>query len=196
MGGERSQFRRDLTNVPNLISLFRIAGVGVAAVLLFTDHVAVALALGLVTGFTDYLDGYFARKLNQVTQLGTLLDSLADIIAALICMTVAVYTHLWPPYLLILWGVRDMGVLAMRNSAAQQGFTIPTSLLGKVAMNFTGYSYMMLGLDIVRPLPDVVWFTDGAHYLALFAIHAGVALQWVAGGLYLRDYAARYRSTL
>jgi CDP-diacylglycerol--glycerol-3-phosphate 3-phosphatidyltransferase len=196
MGGERSQFRRDLTLVPNLISLFRIVGVGVAAAFLLTGYVKTALALGLVTGFTDYLDGYFARKLNQVTELGTLLDSLADIIAALICLTVGVYTYLWPPYLLILWGVRDMGVLAMRNSAAQQGFTIPTSLLGKVAMNFTGYSYMLLGVDVVRPLPDVAWFTDGTHYLALFAIHAGIALQWVAGGLYLRDYAARYRSTL
>lgn len=196
MGGERSQFRRDLTNVPNLISLGRIAGVAAGGALFFAGYLKLALALGLVTGFTDYLDGYFARKLNQVTQLGALLDSLADIIAALISLTLAVYTHLWPPYLLILWGVRDMGVLAMRNSAASQGFTIPTSLLGKVAMNFTGYSYMLLALDLVRPLPDVEWFVDGVHWLGLFGIHAGIALQWVAGGIYLRAYAARYRSSV
>ena len=195
MGGETSQFRRDLLLVPNLISLFRIVGVGVAAAFLFTGYLKIALTLGVVTGFTDYLDGYLARKLNQVTQLGTLLDSLADIIAALICMTIAVYTHLWPPYLLILWGVRDMGILAMRNNAAQQGFTVPTSMLGKVAMNFTGYSYILLGFDLVRPV-ETEWVVDGVHYLALFAIHAGVALQWVAGGLYMKAYAARYRSTL
>ena len=195
MGGERSQFSRDLLLVPNLISLFRIGGVGVAAAFLFAGYLKTALTLGIVTGFTDYLDGYFARKLNQVTELGTLLDSLADIIAALICMTVAVYTHLWPPYLLILWGVRDMGILALRNSAAQQGFSIPTSVLGKVAMNFTGYSYMLLGVDIVQPIGNVS-FQEGVHTFALVAIHIGVALQWIAGGLYVREYASRYRSKL
>jgi cardiolipin synthase len=196
MGGERSQFRRDLLLVPNLISLGRIAGVAAGSALFFAGYLKLALTFGLVTGFTDYLDGYFARKLNQVTELGALLDSLADILAALICLTIAVYTHLWPPYLLIVWGVRDMGVLAMRNSAASQGFSIPTSMLGKVAMNFTGYSYMLLALDLVRPLPDSPRFVDGVHWVGLIGIHAGIALQWVAGGIYLRGYAARYRSSL
>src|SRR5690606_32010934 len=169
----RSDFRADIVLWPNIISLGRIAGVLVAAGLFFAHMPLAALAVGLVTGFTDYLDGYLARKLNQSTPLGALLDSLADILAALVCLTVAVWAHLWPPYLLILWGVRDMGVLAMRASAAQQGFTIPTAMLGKVAMNFTGYSYMLMAVDLVRPLPEHAALTDAIHWLGLVGIHAG-----------------------
>lgn len=190
--GARSEFTADLLLVPNLISIGRILGVLVAAGLFFLHYLAAALIVGVVTGMTDYLDGYIARRLNQMTKLGALLDSLADILAALVCLTVAVYVRLWPPYLLILWGIRDMGVLALRASAAQQGFTIPTVFLGKVAMNFTGYAYILFAFDLIRPFGNEA-LTDGIHWLGLFAIHAGVALQWVVGYLYLRQYAARYR---
>src|SRR5688500_9257375 len=127
-----SDFRADLVLVPNLISIGRIVGTLVAAGFFFAEMYGIALVIGITTGFTDYLAGYLARKLGQSSQLGALLDSLADILAALICLTVATYTRLWPPYLIIAWGVRDMSVLAIRVSAAQQGFAIPTSMLGKV----------------------------------------------------------------
>ena len=190
--GRRSQFHADLLLVPNLISLGRIVGVCVAAALFFLHYSMAALILGVITGMTDYLDGYIARRLNQMTRLGALLDSLADILAALVVMTVAVWADLWPPYLLIAWGIRDMGVLALRASAAQQGFDIPTILFGKVAMNFTGWSYIILPFDLVRPFdnPTVI---EGMHWAGLVGIHAGIALQWIVGYLYLRQYAAHYR---
>jgi cardiolipin synthase (CMP-forming) len=191
--GGRSDFVADLLLVPNLISLGRIAGVLVSAIFFFAEWWGPALALGVASGFTDYLDGYFARKLNQQSELGVLLDSLADILAALICMTVGVYFRLWPVYLLIAWGIRDMTVLAIRASAAQQGFAIPTSMLGKVAMNFTGYGYIFLAVDLFRPFPGSALATDGVHWFALGAVHVGIALQWAAGIVYLRAYAARYR---
>ncbi len=191
-GGARSEFHADLLLVPNLISLGRIVGVIVAAALFFLHYSMAALILGVITGMTDYLDGYVARRLNQMTKLGALLDSLADILAALVVLTVAVWAGLWPPYLLIAWGVRDMGVLALRASAAQQGFTIPTIMFGKVAMNFTGWSYIILPFDLVRPF-DHPQLIQGLHWLGLAGIHAGIALQWVVGYLYLRQYAASYR---
>jgi cardiolipin synthase (CMP-forming) len=188
----RSEFHADLLLVPNLISLGRIGGVCVAAALYFLHYWMAALVVGFVTGLTDYVDGYVARKLNQTSKLGALLDSLADILAALVVMTVAVWAGAWPPYLLILWGIRDMGVLALRASAAQQGFTIPTIMFGKVAMNFTGWSYIILPFDLVRPFhnPQMI---EGIHWLGLIGIHVGVALQWVVGAIYLKQYAARYR---
>jgi cardiolipin synthase (CMP-forming) len=147
----------------------------------------------VLSGLTDYFDGYFARKLGQTSELGALLDSTADILAALISLTVGVYFGLWPAYLLIAWGIRDVSVLAMRASAAQQGFTIPTSMLGKVAMNFTGWSYMLLAVELVRPFPGSAILSDGLHWFTLGSIHVGIALQWVVGIIYLRAYAQRYR---
>ena len=189
----RSDFVADLLLVPNLISLGRIAGVLAAAVCYFNRLWVPALILGVSGGLTDYLDGYFARKLGQESELGALLDSLADILAALISLTVGVYFGVWPVYLLIAWGMRDITVLAMRASAAQQGFGIPTVFLGKVAMNFTGWAYMLLALELVRPFAGSALLTDGLHWFALGAIHAGIALQWMVGIIYLRAFARQYR---
>ncbi len=189
----RSDFVADVLLVPNLISLGRIAGVLAAAVCYFNRLWVPALILGVSGGLTDYLDGYFARKLGQESELGALLDSLADILAALISLTVGVYFGVWPVYLLIAWGMRDITVLAMRASAAQQGFGIPTVFLGKVAMNFTGWAYMLLALELVRPFAGSELLTDGLHWFALGAIHAGIALQWMVGIIYLRAFARQYR---
>jgi cardiolipin synthase (CMP-forming) len=189
----RSDFVADLLLVPNLISVGRVVGVMAAATLFYLGYLRVCLAIGLVTGFTDYLDGYLARRLNQTSKLGALLDIVADLLAAFICLTVAVYARLWPVYLLLLWGIRDISVLAMRASAAQQGFEIPASLLGKIATNFTGYAYMLMALDLVRPFPGHVELSRDVHLAGLWAIHIGIGLQWVAGIIYLRLYARRYR---
>jgi cardiolipin synthase len=187
-----SDFRADVLLVPNLVSLARIVGVLASATFFLLELRVLGLAVGLVASTTDYLDGYLARRLGQSSELGALLDSLADIIAALVCLTLAVYFRLWPVYLLLAWGLRDMTVLAMRASAAQQGFAIPTSILGKVAMNFTGWGYIALGFDLVRPFSAAA-VIQGVHWFGLGAVHVGIALQWAAGIIYLRAYARRYR---
>ena len=192
-GKRRSDFAADLLLVPNLVSLGRIAGVFVAATFYLAGYPTVMLVLGIASGLTDYLDGYLARKLNQQSQLGVLLDLLADLLAALISMTLAVYTRLWPPYLIMVWGIRDMSVLALRASAAQHGFSLPSSMLGKVATNFAGWAYMTLALDLVRPFSGHAALTSGIHWFSLIAVHIGVALQWIAAVGYVRAFAARYR---
>jgi cardiolipin synthase (CMP-forming) len=190
--GSGDDFRADVLLVPNLVSLARIVGVLASATFILLGMLEIGLAVGLVAATTDYLDGYLARRLGQTSELGALLDSLADILAALICLTLAVYFRLWPVYLLLAWGLRDMTVLAMRASAAQQGFAIPTSFLGKVAMNFTGWGYIALGFDLVRPFSSTQ-LTQGVHWFGLGAVHVGIALQWTVGVIYLRAYARRYR---
>jgi cardiolipin synthase len=71
-----------LYTVPNLISALRLAGVGVFLWLLFgRDDPVAAGVLILVIGWTDWLDGVLARKLNQVSEIGKFLDPLADRLA-------------------------------------------------------------------------------------------------------------------
>lgn len=189
----RSDFVADLLLVPNLVSIGRVLGVLAAAALYFLGELYAALAVGLVVGFTDYLDGYLARKLGQTSALGALLDIVADLLASLICLTVAVYARLWPAYLLILWGLRDVSVLAMRASAAQQGFEIPAGFIGKVATNFMGYAFMLMAVDLVRPFASHPDLTRAIHLLGLGGISIGIALQWLAGIGYVRQFASHYR---
>lgn len=75
---ERVASDRILT-VPNLVSVVRLGGVGLFWWLLFgADNVALAGLLIFLIGWTDWIDGYLARRLNQVSRLGTMLDPVAD----------------------------------------------------------------------------------------------------------------------
>jgi phosphatidylglycerophosphate synthase len=181
-----SGLRRDLLRPANLLSLVRIALACGAAGALLAERPLAVLALGVPAGLTDYLDGWMARRRGEVTQLGALLDSLADSVFMLVLLVAAHHIGVWPFYLLLAWGLRDLGVFALRASAAQQGFTVPSSTLGKVAFNLSGWSFFLMTLDLLWPLP---WL----RFAALCAIHAGIALSWLAAGGYLAEYARRYR---
>ena len=188
---EKRSFVQDLKTIPNLLCIYRIVAVVIAVSIFYMGHPIISVSLGITAGLTDYADGYFARKYNLVTELGALLDALADLLFAFICLVVAVDFNVWPLYLLLLWGFRDLTVLALRASAAQQGFAIPSIFLGKLASNFLFYSFILMAFDYARPF-DNVWITDGIHYLGLFGIHAGIAMQWITAVVYFRRYTQLY----
>jgi cardiolipin synthase len=185
-----SAFRRHILLLPNLISLARIVFICVAAGIFFMGHPLAALAVGVPAGLSDYIDGWLARKRGETTELGALLDSLADILFTLVCLTIALVAGLWPAYLLVAWGFRDMSVMVLRGSAGLQGFSIKSSFLAKLAWNFNAYSFVLMGLDVARPFGPLV---SAIHWLGLFGIHAGIALQWISGGIYLAEYARKYK---
>ncbi len=190
-----ADFWSDLRRLPNLVSLARVAGIVVAAGFYLAGEIVWAFAIAVPAALTDYVDGWLARRRGEVTPLGAVLDLMADMLYTLFCLGAGVHSGLWPLYLLFAWGVRDLTVVGLRLSAAQQGFAIPSSLLGKVAGNVNYYAMLVLGLDLIRPFASAQ-LTAGVHVLGLLGIHVGIGLQWVAGWRYLREYAVRYRSPL
>lgn len=69
---------KDWNTIPNWLSYIRIALIPVFAVLFYNGHEVVALIILVLSGLTDFFDGKLARKLNQVSDLGKLLDPVAD----------------------------------------------------------------------------------------------------------------------
>lgn len=185
-------FRRDIGLLPNRITLARIVLVLAAGAVFVAGHPLAALALGIPAGLSDYLDGYLARKRGEVTALGALLDSLADVLFALVCLVIAVDAGVWPVYLIVAWGFRDMSVITVRSSAGLQGFMLKSSFLGKLAWNFDSYAFVIMGVDVARPFasPQLTTFI---HWLGLFGIHAGILMQWISAGFYVAEYARKYR---
>jgi cardiolipin synthase len=85
-------------NIPNVLSLVRLALLPVFVVLYFTDHLEWAVVALLFSGLTDLFDGMIARRLNQITEIGKLLDPIADKltqIAVLVCLMIR-YNELLP----------------------------------------------------------------------------------------------------
>lgn len=194
---QRTEFWRDLKTIPNILSLFRLSMILLATGLVLSGWILIGLAIAIPAALTDYFDGYIARKNGSVTHLGALLDSLADLIYALVCLSVAVYYQLWPVYLLVVWGIRDMTVMALRASAAQQGFDIPTIYLAKVGVNFNFYAFLMLGIDVYLTQRNIGGiFRSWIHGIGLMGIHSGLSLYWISGVFYFRSYIKQYHSDL
>lgn len=78
-------------NIPNVLSLVRLALLPVFSVLYLKDHLEWALLALALSGLTDLFDGMIARKFNQITEIGKLLDPFADKltqVVVLICLTI------------------------------------------------------------------------------------------------------------
>jgi phosphatidylglycerophosphate synthase len=185
-------YRRDILLLPNLVSLARIVLILVAAAMFVAGWPLAALLVGVPAGLSDYLDGYLARKRGETTELGALLDSLADILFILTCLVIAVHAGVWPAYLIVAWGFRDMSVMTLRGSAGLQGFMIRSSFLAKLGFNFNCYSCVLMAVDVARPFAAPL-AGDIVHWVALGGIHAGIAMQWISGWIYAAEYARKYR---
>src|SRR5687767_4164716 len=137
MRSAEEDLAREIWNLPNSLTLLRIFLVPFLVVVLLTKFDGkeyVGLAIFLIAAFTDFFDGYFARRLKKVTRLGMLLDPLADkllISAALISL---VEIGLAPAWMIVIIIGREFAVSGLRSIAAQQGVTIAASPLGKGKM--------------------------------------------------------------
>jgi cardiolipin synthase len=174
-----------LFTVPNLLSVLRLLGVPLFLWLLLGPHADVAALVVLaLSGLSDWADGVLARRLNQASRLGELLDPLADrlyILATLIGLTLRNIIPWWLAGLIVL---RDVILLATVPALRRRGYwSLPVHYLGKAGTFCLLYAFPFLLLashegtaaDIARP---IAW---------AFTIW-GVALYWWAGVLYLMQF--------
>src|SRR5436305_92644 len=124
----------EIWNLPNSLTLFRIFLVPLLVVVLLTKFYGreyAGLAIFLLAAITDFFDGFFARRYNKITRLGTLLDPIADKLlmsAAFISLVELGLARAWMVVIII---GREFAVSGLRSIAAQQGVTIAASPLGK-----------------------------------------------------------------
>ena len=171
----------EVVNIPNLLSFLRIALVPVFLWFLLDEFFLAAIAVLAVAGLTDFLDGYLARKLNQTTKLGKMLDPVADrlyIFATLLALSATGYVPWWLAGLVIL---RDVLMLVSLPVLASVGYrSLPVHYLGKASTFALLYSFPLLMMGKI--------FTEAAFIITpmawAFALW-GVALYWWSGFVYL-----------
>ena len=124
-------------NLPNALTVLRIFLVPILVVVLLTRTEGGTLAGTIIFGvavLTDWLDGWLARRRNEVTKLGILLDPIADKLltsAAFLSLVELDAVHAWMVMIII---GREFLVTGFRNLAADRGLIIPASGLGKGKM--------------------------------------------------------------
>ena len=160
-------------NLPNGLTLMRIFLVPLlVAVLLTKYNVLIAALIFLAASLTDLLDGYFARKREQVTTLGILLDPVADKLLISSAFISLVQLQVVPAWMVVIIIGREFAVSGLRSIASAQGFTIDASELGKIKMatQVAAITLLILGMPGGSPYP--VFHTLGRialYFVVLFA---------------------------
>ncbi len=189
VGGTQVQTTRVAT-VPNVLSLLRLLGVPVFLWLILSpqldgvDRDGWALALLVAAGFSDYLDGKLARRFNQVSRVGQLLDPAADrlyILSTLVGLTLRDIIPAWLAAAIVARDVLLVLLLGLTYPLLRaRGYgPLPVHFLGKAATLNLLYAFPLLLLG------------DGEGQIATLAkifgwafAGWGTALYWWAGVLY------------
>ena len=167
--------------LPNLISMIRLAGVPVFLWLVLGPEAdGWALALLMVSGITDFLDGWLARRLNQTSVVGQILDPVADRLYILAVVVGLALRDVIPWWAAVSLPLRDLLMWGLVPLLRTRGYSaLPVHFLGKAAtFNLLDAFPLLLlgdGEGVVANLATVFGWA--------FAIW-GIGLYWWAGILY------------
>ncbi len=139
-------------NVPNTLTILRIFMIPFFVLFMLTNaggsaHNEIAGIIFIVASLTDTLDGYLARKNNQVTTFGKFMDPLADkllVCSAMICL---VQLHAIPAWIVIIIVAREFIISGFRLIAAEKGIVIAASYWGKFKTVFQMVMVILLVFD-------------------------------------------------
>ena len=173
--------------VPNALSALRLATVPVFLFLFVTGREEAAVIVYGAGAWTDFFDGYIARRLGQETELGKLLDPLADriFIVALALALVAVGALSW--WLTVAIVARDLLLLGVWPFFERRG-------VGRIAVNFTGKTAtasLLIGLTwLALSETDFAWASFSDVVGTVFVV-AGTILYYASAGMYARAAYSR-----
>lgn len=176
-------------NIPNLLTLLRIALIPVLLVCFYLPYSwgnNAAAVIFVLAALTDWLDGHLARKLDQVSPLGAFLDPVADklMVAAALVILVEADPNPWVALPAVVIIGREITISALREWMAELGAraSVAVSQIGKVktAAQMTAISLMLfrdpvLGLPVYRP---GLWLLYLAAVLTLWSMLVYLRAAW------------------
>jgi len=154
-------------NIPNKITILRILLIPIFIILLYVkvNYIEYIVAVVFILlALTDALDGYIARKRNEITRLGKLIDPLADklLISAALIFLIGRGVPAWMAFVII---AREFAVTGLRLSASAKDVTIPASNWGKTKT----VSQIVAVVAVIIDFPFNWWFMLVAVILTLIS---------------------------
>lgn len=160
---------------PNWLSYFRVATVPVIAYLLLNNYLKIGFTLFVISALTDLIDGAMARKRNKITDIGKVLDPIAD---KLLIGTMLIYVGFDYTIVKIFLGVIVIEILANLMSsilAYKIGRPIGANIYGKIKMTLQCLCVGLFTLGVIIKNSNLVEFSTIVLEVALFfAILAGI----------------------
>ena len=181
---EKSPSRQQLFNVPNQLTAARLLLSLVLFVLIALEYYLASTIVFVVAAGTDWLDGYWARKYGQVTNLGRILDPFVDkiIICGTFIFLVAVPGSGVEAWMAVVIVGRELLVTALRSYLEGEGADFSASMSGKLKMVLqclaAGLALFALYFGSPRP--------EGLHWAVVISVWAAVLMTIYSGAAYTR----------
>jgi CDP-diacylglycerol--glycerol-3-phosphate 3-phosphatidyltransferase len=170
-------------NLPNALTLSRIFLTPLLVVILLTKidgKEIYGVLIFVIAALTDYFDGYIARKRNQVTTIGKLLDPIADKLLISSAFISLVELNLAPAWMVVIIVGREFAVSGIRSIAASQGYLMSANFLGKMKTVCQVFTIVVL---IVADTYIEPW-----HRFGRFLLWVTVAISLISAVNYLRIF--------
>jgi CDP-diacylglycerol--glycerol-3-phosphate 3-phosphatidyltransferase len=175
---------KSIFNLPNSLTLFRVACIPVLVLLLFFPHKVTSFLAAVVFGLaslSDLLDGFVARRQQLVTNFGKFLDPLADKLVVSAALIMLIPLGRAPAWMVVVIVGRELAITGLRSMAVSEGKVISADELGKKKMVFQIVA--ILGL-----LLHYEYFGINFHAIGLFFLWLAVALTLWSGFNYFRRF--------
>ncbi len=180
-------------NLPNILTLLRVLMVPAFMWTLLAGHFVPAIIIFVIASFTDHLDGYLARKNNQVTTFGKLMDPLADkilTISALVCL-LGVNAQFITSWVVMIIIARELIVTGVRQLAMGEKTVIAASMWGKAKTVSQMAAIIAVMIDLAYP--TVLRFGESYWGAVTFWLVALSVVLTVYSGL---DYIIKNRKLI
>ena len=178
------QGKQAIFNLPNTLTLFRIACIPILVILLFFPHKTTSFLAALVFGLasiSDLLDGFLARRRQMVTTLGKFLDPLADKLVVSAALIMLIPLGRVPAWMVVVIVGRELAITGLRTVAVSEGKVISADYLGKQKMVFQIVA--ILGL-----LLHYEYYGVNFHAVGMFFMWLAVILTLWSGFNYFRSF--------
>jgi cardiolipin synthase len=173
----RSELKKEIVTIPNIITLLRIVAIPFFVFCTLTNRILAGFIILTLAAASDLLDGFIARHFNQVSQIGKALDPLADKlmhICALVAL--AIIGHIWWGFVALLF-LKEAAMIAGSVLLIKRKKIIQANNMGKIAS-----LVVTLGVGAAF-FHD--FFAEKLFYLDWIVLSAGLVLTYVAFFIYL-----------
>jgi len=155
-----------ILNIPNSITLIRIAAIPLIIYLTYVNQLVLVCVLIFISSFSDWLDGFIARRFNQFTRLGELLDPISDRLYILTLLYIVYFIDALTIFLILAILVREIFMTIVMSYLKTKGITgLPVHYLGK--MGAFNLLIGIPGLIFAKAFPtqEIIWLTIGWSFL-------------------------------
>jgi len=184
--------RTDFLNAPNAITLVRIAMIPVILYFTYVESRVNSFVAGLVyavTGTTDFLDGWVARKKGLVTVIGKFLDPLADKLIVMAALVMLVHLGRVAAWVVIVVMAREFMVTGLRTIAMSEGVVIAAGQEGKHKTAFQVAAITFLIIHYTYPVDALVFSFDlDANRVGTLLLYFSLVFSVWSAWVYFRDF--------